>query len=413
MDREATGFLTLGIGALVLYVSHNGSLAVVSAVLALATAFAGKAGWLQGGYRRGRVLAGRLWERLRGRGNDGAREMYDVFLGRADNGQAIYQNLAKMGHLLVVGATRFGKTTWMHTLVDFLVTTHEHTELRIGFSDPKRTSFMLWHRIPHLFAPIARTKEETARLIGLALQEMEARKAKMEPYARKHLCDNIQRYYELSGERLPWIVLIFDELADSLDAGSEAYDGLETLIKMGAGYGITLIIGTQRPSAKVLSGEVNSQAVTILCTYMKSAREYGTVSQIPRDVHSRMTATKGRFMLYSPELAERFMGIYPDLGGWGFIQGVKRPDQELERNAHLVSREWEEPPWSHPAFQLRRVREEEVTREWSGSTADKIALVRRLESKLGRPPRPADLVEEYGIVIQTGMDWVERVYGEK
>ncbi|MEI2422242.1 FtsK/SpoIIIE domain-containing protein, partial [Arthrospira platensis SPKY2] len=105
----------------------------------------------------------------------------------------------------------------------------------------------MYNSLPHLLMPIARNQQETGLVIDRLIAEMERRAALFSPYAKKSLCNNIDRYAELSGQRLPRVVAIFDELADVIIPGSELESDLIRLAKLGLAYGIHLICATQRP----------------------------------------------------------------------------------------------------------------------------------------------------------------------
>ncbi len=331
---EELGLLLLMTGGVVLYVLQDGVLAVWSMLVVLATAVAVKTGTFQRAWTW--LNAWRL-RHLRF-GPEVEPGLQDVFFGVDERTvTAVYQNLAHTGHIFISGQTRFGKTTLLHALVDDLVTRHAADEIKICFSDPKRTSFSIYGRLPHLFCPIARSHGETQRMIDLARAEMERRMGMFGDYAEEHVCTNLVEYAALSGDELPRIVLIFDELADSVARGSEAERKLTTLAKMGLAYGINLILATQRPTAEGISHEVQSQCSTFLSTYMRSAAEYGAITKIPKKVYSQMTPNKGRFMVYSPELAAGFAETFSECGGWGFIQGALIPSDKLAANARRLS----------------------------------------------------------------------------
>jgi hypothetical protein len=260
-------------------------------------------------------------------------ELYDLVLGHDPaTGLPDMENLTELGHFGVYGVTRFGKTTWIHSILYQLIADCRPRELRLCISDPKQTDYAFFGRLPHLLCPIARDACETEQVIDRLIGEMNRRIELFKPYAETAVCNNIYRYQELSGDSLPWVLAVFDELTDVVQAGTDSEKKLIRLAKLGLGYGIQLLCGTQRPSAAVMTGELQSNISSIFSTWMKSAREYGVVAQIPKEIYQDMQRKKGRFIVYTPK-------------GWRFLQGRIVGDRELARRAKALSgraRRWED-----------------------------------------------------------------------
>lgn len=274
--------------------------------------------WLQPHlWQTWRNLVAAFWSLINGRSDDNAdtRDPYQVMLGvNPQTGAPDYENLATWGHVYVAGTTRYGKTTMLHNIIHDLISHHSPAELQLLISDPKRVDYGIYHDLQHLAQPLARDRTETVQMTAWLIAEMDRRIAKFEEYSRRALCNNLDRYAQLSGERLPRVIAIYDELADVMCEPLEAH--LERLVKLGAAYGIQLILATQRPSAKSIPGEIISQVAGRMVTWMPSAREYGVVSQIPKEVYGEMSKTRGRFMVLSD-------------AGWRITQGRLVPDRQL------------------------------------------------------------------------------------
>lgn len=253
--------------------------------------------------------------------------LYDVVIGVDPNSQEeVVVNLEELGHVGLWGMTRYGKTTWLHAFIHQLIQRHRQHELKLAISDPKTVDYPFYGRLTHLLCPIARTAEETEQMVDRLIDEMNSRAALFGVYGSKRRCNNLQRYHELSGRRLPRIVAVFDEMADVVVPGSRLEDKLIRLAKLGLAYGIHLICATQRPSAGVMTGEIRSQLATKMSTYMSSSREYGVVGLIPKEMYEAMEPIPGRFMIFTPVL-----------GRWCFTQGLRISDRELEREAMRLS----------------------------------------------------------------------------
>ncbi len=344
--------------------------------------------------------AGRVWAwanrlRLRLFADKGdAPGVHDVYFGTNEaTDQSVYQNLVHTGNIFVSGQTRFGKTRMLYVLIDDLISRHSPDELLIGFSDAKEVTFSIYSRLPHLFAPIATTVKETEMLLDLAIAEMDRRKLLFSEYADDHICTNLSEYADLSGQHLPYIMLIFDELADSVELKSDAEDKLTSLAKMGLAFGITLVLATQRSTAKAISHEAQSQCATAIVTYMKGNTEYGSISGVPKTIYKHMTPKKGRFMMYSPELAETFTNSYPEYGGWGFVQAGWIENADLARKARALSKGQAGMNWDGYA----RPSEVPSLPKLTGSMDAKMAALAEIYYEVRRPLVPADLRNRFAM----------------
>jgi hypothetical protein len=323
-------------------------------------------------------------------------KMYDILLGYDTNGRPQLENLKTLGHAFVAGATGKGKTVWYQGLLHWLIKTHTPDDLKIYISDAKRVSFSIWQRIPHLGAPIAVTKEDTALMIDLLLEEMDRRTKLFELYSHTQMCDNIEKYYKLTGEKLPRIIAFFDEKADAVDDAGEANDKLITLAKMSRSYGFNIFIGTQRVSAKVVSGELISQLATKISFAMASAREYGVVTQIPKDMYQHMTGQPGQMMIYTPTRE------------WCFMQSRLLPDGELEKQARETSRGHTRPRWGTPVVETRK-NTLSTTTKLQGSMNEKIAVIQAWANTLKQKPRIVDIENRYSVSYPTAKRYHERL----
>ena len=324
---------------------------------------------------------GELWHRSK---PAAAPVLYDLVIGfDPETRRPDRENLRDMGHTGIYGQTRFGKTTEIHSLVyDLLRTGHTPADLRLTIVDPKRTDYAFMGALPHLLCPIARDAEEMARVVDILTQEMNRRMALFDRYARKHLCNDLDRYMALSGERLPWIVAIFDELADVVAPGSEIEAKLISLSKLCLGYGIQLVCGTQRPSVKVMNGELKSQFATLMSTYMANNREYGTVLMAPKEMYEQMPRTRGRFMVYSTK-------------GWRFMQGNKIPDDKLVGLVLRLSGADRSRSWTH-APTVEPVSPQPAAPSWDGLTdQERVRMLRDYATELQRTPTLTEIKNRF------------------
>lgn len=325
---------------------------------------------------------------------DGKRQFSDI---------PVKIDLEDLGHTFIMGMTGYGKTTFLYWLIAEIIKKYDSSEVLMAFSDAKGVSFNIYSKSKHIFAPIATNKEETTALIALAHSEMERRRDLFKQYADTRLCTNIQQYEKITGEKLPYILFIFDELADAVDKDSDAEKQLISLAKMSRSTGIRLIMATQRPTATGISHEVQTQCQTIVCGYMKSSREYGNIAQIPQTVYRHMTALPGLSIVFTPKLAPEFLATNSDCEGWGLLMGNYLNDEAIEKIAD------EDRDITKIVTSLSV--ENEKTLIWEGSEDNKFELIARLESKLGRDVEIADMCAAFNIHSVTARAWRNKYYG--
>lgn len=348
-----------------------------------------------------------MWTSKREDADETVISIYDAFLGFSERtGKAIIRNLADMGHVFIMGTSQYGKTRLIYGVIYHLLANHDPDELQVAFADAKRVSYEIFSRVPHLRWPIARNPAETAVLLQEVKKEMDRRIQKFSIYAGKRICTNLREYKELSGEQIPRLVVIIDETADLIRQNSDTEKDLESLTKMGLAYGITLVLATQRPTAKGASQEAQSQTDSIFCTYMKNSTEYGSVARIPKAAYSKMTPSPGRFMVYIPKMAPVFLDQFPESEGWGFMRSQLIPNREIERLAQELSGNRSRMVWEQ--IDLEPVTAE-TKRQWGGDEAYKLSLIHEIAEALGRTPTAVELRERIDIRSRkTSEVWMQK-----
>lgn len=318
-----------------------------------------------------------------------------ILLGYTPEKKPIRVDLETLNHVFIIGITRYGKTRLVMSLIKEIIENYSSKEVKLAFSDAKAVSFNVFARSQHLFAPLATSPDTTERLIELVLEEMNERKALFQEY-HEQICTNIDEYERLSGEKLPRIVLIFDEVADSIQMNSQAERNLTTLAKMGLAYGINLILITQRPTKVGISHEITSQCQTIFCTYMRNQTEYGSVAKIPSSIYNEMSPEKGLFMIFNPELAPVFLKTKPEYQGWGFIKSNYVENEQIVATAVRDSTQ----NLSLPSL-------ESTIPAWAGSEEDKLMAIEALENKLG-VATIEDMVKYFNVSRRTAKTWLKK-----
>lgn len=176
-------------------------------------------------------------------------------LGQDTIGNTVIVDLVRMPHLLIAGSTGSGKSVALNTMLVSLLCKLTPDQLRLILIDPKRLEFASYADIAHLLFPIITQPNRAAPVLKWVVQQMEDRYERMAQSGAR----NIQDYNALMDargqERLPFIVLIIDELADlMMTAGREIEDLIARIAQMARASGIHLIVATQRPSVDVITG---------------------------------------------------------------------------------------------------------------------------------------------------------------
>jgi len=180
-----------------------------------------------------------------------------LILGENTLGNYIIEDLAQMPHLLVAGSTGSGKSVALNTMLLSMLCRLTPDELKLIIIDPKRLEFKTYEDIPHLLFPIVTDTRKALPILQWVVHEMETRYEMM----AEHGVRNIFEYQDFAKrekmDKLPFIVLIIDELADlMMVAGKEIEGSLTRIAQMARAAGIHMIVATQRPSVDVITGVI-------------------------------------------------------------------------------------------------------------------------------------------------------------
>lgn len=184
-----------------------------------------------------------------------------VGLGRDVSGQIITAELNKMPHVLVAGATGSGKSVCINTMITSVLMRAKPSEVKFLLIDPKKVELTMFDALPHLLAPVVTDPKKAAVALKKVVVEMEERYNLFADNGVKNIEGYNQKVErkEIQDERMPFIVVVIDELADlMLVASREVEDSIMRLAQMARAAGIHMIIATQRPSVDVITGVIKS-----------------------------------------------------------------------------------------------------------------------------------------------------------
>lgn len=211
------------------------------------------------------ILEGETWRN--------SRAEIPIVLGKDVGGKDVIPDLAAMPHLLIAGATGSGKTVCMNSILAGLLMSRTPAQLRLMLIDPKLVEFAAYNDLPHLIVPVITDPKKVVFGLRWAINEMEKR---YKLFARSGV-RNIQGYNsrpiaqemlpplgaeeaaEKMPERLPYIVIVIDELADlMMVAQADVENHIARLAQLSRAVGIHMILATQRPSVNIITGTIKA-----------------------------------------------------------------------------------------------------------------------------------------------------------
>lgn len=188
-----------------------------------------------------------------------------IALGRDVSGSPHYMDLAKAPHALIAGTTGSGKSVTIHSIVSSLIYRNGPDDMKFILVDPKRVELTLYNNIPHLLTPVITDAKKAILALKWAAKEMERRYDVLQSESVR----DIQSYHQNiakndeGAERMPYIVIIIDELADIMQAyPRELEAAIVRLAQMSRAVGIHLVLSTQRPEVNVITGLIKANIPT-------------------------------------------------------------------------------------------------------------------------------------------------------
>ena len=189
-----------------------------------------------------------------------------IGLGKDITGNSIVADLAKMPHLLIAGATGSGKSVCINTIICSLLLRSTPDEVRLVLIDPKRIELAGYEGVPHLIQNVVTENEDALAALNWGVSEMERRYELLQKYKVRNIVSYNKKISKLREQdpeiedfELPYVVIIVDEFADLImTIGRDVEIPISRMAQMARAIGIHLIIATQRPSTKVITGIIKA-----------------------------------------------------------------------------------------------------------------------------------------------------------
>ena len=178
-----------------------------------------------------------------------------ICIGKDISGNIEVIDLSKTPHLLVAGTTGSGKSVFINTLLASLLYKFPPSQLRLILIDPKMLELSVYNDIAHLLTPVVTEPKKAIIALKWVCKEMERRYSMMNEEGTR----NLEGYNQKASEKLPYIVVFIDEMADlMMTAGKEVEHYVQRLAQMARACGIHLVMATQRPSVDIITGSIKA-----------------------------------------------------------------------------------------------------------------------------------------------------------
>ena len=339
----------------------------------------------------------------------------EVAVGRDIDGKSVLVNLATMPHILIAGQTGAGKSSCINSIMTSILMRATPDQVRLILVDPKRVELTQYNRVPHLLTQVVTNPKKAANALAWAVKEMERRYELLEEvgcrdiggynaaYDRGELQPGLGEEREF--QRLPFILIVVDELADlMMVAARDVEESINRIAAKARAVGIHLAIATQRPSVNVITGVIKANIPARFAFAVASATDSKVI--LDQGGAERLVG-KGDMLITDPSSAtpNRIQGCWVDekevvkvVAHWRKQSPETSYVEEVqgEENLAAVAKpdgaggggddDDDELVWQ--AMEL-------VVRSQLGSTS---MLQRKLKVGFARAGRIMDLLEERGVV---------------
>lgn len=256
--------------------------------------------------------------------NDG--KPLNVSLGKDIDGNIITSDISSWPHGLVAGSTGSGKSVCINTILVSLLLKNRPDELKLILVDPKQVELITYNDLPHLITPVISDPKTASEALKWSCDEMDRRYGAFASVRARGIKDyNEKCKQDVSMKKLPYIVIIIDELADLMQVcSSDVEDSIQRLTQKARAAGIHLICATQRPTTDVIKGTIKNN--------------------IPTRVAFRVTAQVDSFTILDEGGAEALLGKGDMLlknVGIERLQGSFIPDEEIDYVTDFIKAEAE------------------------------------------------------------------------
>lgn len=255
-------------------------------------------------------------------------------LGKDVSGAAYVADLERMPHLLIAGATGSGKSVAINALIVSLLYQNSPDDLKFILIDPKRVELTSYNNTPHLMTPVITDAKKTINALRWAVSEMDRRFDILAGTGVR----NIEKYNQTGDNRMPYIVIVIDELADLMSVASKEVEALIVrLAQMSRAVGIHLVLATQRPSVNVITGLIKANITARVAFTVASQTDSRTILD---SSGAEKLLGRGDMLFITSDLSKpkRLQGAYIDDKEIKAVVGFLREQAEPDYLAEVTER---------------------------------------------------------------------------
>ncbi len=316
-----------------------------------------------------------------------------IALGKSISGIPITVDLTSMPHLLVAGTTGSGKSVCINTIIMSLLYKHGPDTCKFILIDPKMLELSSYEGIPHLLTSVITDSKKATSALSWTVREMESRYRLMSSEGVK----NIDGYNEKHKLKMPYIVVVVDEMSDlMLVSGKEIEGYVQKLSAMARAAGIHIIMATQRPSVDVITGTIKANFPTRISFQVSSKidsktilGEQGAEQLLGRGDMLFMSSANKIFRIHGPYVSESEI---EKVNSFLRSQGSPNYIDEITTNKNLDTKDSLSDEEKDELYEMAL---KIVKTEKKASTS---FLQRKLQIGYNRAARIIDQMEDNGIV---------------
>jgi S-DNA-T family DNA segregation ATPase FtsK/SpoIIIE len=322
-----------------------------------------------------------------------------IALGRTISGDPFCVALDRLPHILVAGATGAGKSVCINALITSIIYRAGPEDVRFVMVDPKMLELTTYVGLPHLIPPVVSQPKDIVRILKWATSEMEMRYRALAHLGVRSIVDYNKRQVSEGAPKLPYLVVIIDELADLMLSSSrgEIEEAIARLAQMARAVGIHLVLATQRPSVDVITGVIKANFPSRISFQVPTRTDSRTILD---SIGAERLLGRGDMLYLGTGMAEpaRIHGSFisteetTDIVEW-LKTRTPAPDADGEETSPLGE--------TDDLFPYEREDDlfEEASRILVAHQQGSISLLqRRLKVGYARAARLVDMMEEAGIV---------------
>ena len=315
-------------------------------------------------------------------------------LGKSISGVPIIGDLTSMPHLLIAGTTGSGKSVCVNTIITSLLYKLSPELCKLILIDPKMLELSAYEGIPHLLSPVITDAKKATSALGWTVKEMNNRYKLMSKVGVR----NIDGYNEKNKLKMPYIVVVVDEMSDlMLVAGKEIENYIQKLSQMARAAGIHIIMATQRPSVDVITGTIKANFPTRVSFQVSSKIDSRTI--LGEQGAEQLLGKGDMLFMSSANRIIRIHGPYISEKEIERISSVLRAQGEPDyiRDITAISN-YSEDESSFPENEGDKLYNDAINIVKSEGKASTSFLQRKLQIGYNRAARIIDMMEEKGIV---------------